>query len=267
MERTDARRGGVDELPVLEDAQQRALRRAALVLEDEAQAGGVDHREGVVLVRRRHAAQGLGGIFARLQHDRPCAQGHAVAEGQVALVGQRGEQLHEVGGSDREVELRVRRVVDVPVEGVLDVQRLEREADLRRIGELDGARSERLHLVVEPGHAYENVAITLTDRTSAVTGTVTNSRQEPVDQHVVILFPEGSALRVPQSRRIQVARTGPDGRFAFRSLPAGDYRLAVVLDHQTGREFNAEFLEALVPASVLVALGAGESKTQDLRVR
>jgi len=132
---------------------------------------------------------------------------------------------------------------------------------------VNGRETADTHLVVEPGRLYENAAISLTDQTSAVTGTVTNSRAEPVDQLTVILFPERPEFRVPQSRRIRVGRTGPDGRFAFRGLPAGNYRIAAVVDHEAGREFEAEFLDTLAQASVSLVLGAGETKTHDLRVR
>jgi hypothetical protein len=88
----------------------------------------------------------------------------------------------------------------------------------------------------------------------------------PVDQHIVFLFPEEAALRVPESRRIGVAHTGTDGRFGFQRLPPGSYRLAVVTEIEPGLEFDAEFLDELARTAVVVALGAGETKTQDLRM-
>ena len=123
------------------------------------------------------------------------------------------------------------------------------------------------HLTIEPGREYTDGVLTLTNRTAGVNGTVANSRGEPVDQHTVILFPERRDFWVPQSRRIRVAHTGPDGRYGFDMLPAGEYRLAVVTDFEQGREFDAAFLEELAPASLSVVVEAGQTKTYDIKVR
>jgi hypothetical protein len=131
----------------------------------------------------------------------------------------------------------------------------------------NGAETVDTHLVVEPGGQYENGVLTLTNRTSSVSGTVTNERGLAVNEHVVILFPERRESRVPRSRRIQVARTGPDGRYSFDGLLAGEYRLAVVVDLESGREFEPAFLEELAAASLPVALSPGQNSVQDVRVR
>jgi hypothetical protein len=124
-----------------------------------------------------------------------------------------------------------------------------------------------VHLIVEPGVQYERGVLRLTNQTATVNGTVVNERSEPVDQHVVVLFPERRDLWLPQSRRIGVRHTGPDGRFDFSRLPGGDYRLAVLTDIEPGRECDAAFLQALVEASVPVTLAAGRVEVQTLRVR
>jgi hypothetical protein len=123
------------------------------------------------------------------------------------------------------------------------------------------------HLTVEPEGRYEGGVLTLTDRLSEVSGTVMNDRSEPVDRFVVVLFPERRDLWLPQSRRIGVAHTGSDGRFVFRRLPAGEYRLALVPAIEPGQEFDAAFLATLAEASVSISLGAGQTQVQDLRVR
>lgn len=123
------------------------------------------------------------------------------------------------------------------------------------------------HLNVEPGGQYEGGVLRLTNQTAEISGTVVNDRSEPVDQHVVVLFPEQRDMWIPQSRRIGVGHTGTDGRFAFRRLPAGDYLLGVVTDLEAGQEFDTEFLAALAEASVPVTLAAGRAEVQTLRVR
>ena len=131
----------------------------------------------------------------------------------------------------------------------------------------NGRETIDTHLVIEPGREYDNGRLTLTNRTSTLSGTVMDGRGLPVDQHAVILFPERPEHRVPRSRRIHVARTGTEGRYAFDGLLAGEYRLAVVVDLEPGREFEAALLEELTPASLPITLAPGQTGFQDLRVR
>jgi len=131
----------------------------------------------------------------------------------------------------------------------------------------NGRETIDTHLVVEPGRRYEGGLLTLTNRTSSLGGTVRDDRGAAPDERVVILFPERHEARVPRSRRIHVTRTGPDGRYSFDGLLAGEYRLAVVVDLESGREFEPAFLEELVAASVTISLEAGATVVQDVRVR
>jgi hypothetical protein len=62
-------------------------------------------------------------------------------------------------------------------------------------------------------------------------------------------------------------RTNTDGRYTFRTLPPGNYLIAVVTDLEPGSQYDAEFLKSLLGASVRVSLGEGAKVQQDLRVR
>ena len=63
-----------------------------------------------------------------------------------------------------------------------------------------------------------------------------------------------------------MARPDTAGRFTFRQLPAGDYRLTAVTDVEQGEWFDPAFLEQLLNASIAVSLRDGEKKTQDIKV-
>jgi hypothetical protein len=71
---------------------------------------------------------------------------------------------------------------------------------------------------------------------------------------------------MPRSRRIDAVRPSSDGRYRITGLPAGDYRLATVIDPEPDRWFDPEFLGQLLSASIPIALGEGEQRTQDVRV-
>jgi len=123
------------------------------------------------------------------------------------------------------------------------------------------------HLRIDGRDDVTNGRLTFTSKTGALSGAVTNVSGAPVSDHTVVLFPTDRALWLPQSRRIQTALPSPDGRYAFRGLPAGDYHLALVLDPEPGRLPDPEWLRLLVAGAVSVTLNEGETRGQDLRVR
>jgi hypothetical protein len=81
--------------------------------------------------------------------------------------------------------------------------------------------------------------------------------------------------RVPDRQSILAAAIAPhhvvtpgtDGKFTFRNLPPGDYRITAVTDVEPGEWYNPDFLSQLVNASIQVQLGEGERKVQDIRVK
>ena len=54
--------------------------------------------------------------------------------------------------------------------------------------------------------------------------------------------------------------------FEVTGLPPGDYLLAAVTDADDGEWFAPGFLDALVPGAVRVAIKAGQTTTQNLRL-
>jgi len=122
------------------------------------------------------------------------------------------------------------------------------------------------HLVVESDKTYSGV-LTFTDRTAEIGGTVTTAMGGAASDQTVIIFPEDRTLWVPSSRRIQLVRPDAEGRYTIRSLPAGDYRVAAVLDPESGIQFDRDFLAKQLPLAQQINLAAGERKTQDIRVR
>lgn len=129
---------------------------------------------------------------------------------------------------------------------------------------IDGQDS--LDFPVEVKAAVGGAVVTFTDRQSELTGTITNDRSEPVSDYTLIIYPADSRFRTAQSRRIQASRPATDGRFTFRNLPAGEYRLAPVLDPEPGAWFDPAYLQQLDGGAVRVSIAEGEKKEQNLRV-
>jgi hypothetical protein len=129
---------------------------------------------------------------------------------------------------------------------------------------LDGQDS--LDFPVEIKSAVNGAVVTFTDRQAELTGTITNDRSEPVADYTLVVYPSDARFRTPQSRRIQSVRPATDGRFTFRNLPPGDYRLVPVLDPEPGAWFDPAYLQQLDSGAIRISIGEGEKKEQNLRV-
>jgi hypothetical protein len=110
-----------------------------------------------------------------------------------------------------------------------------------------------------------SLVVTMTDEVQTIDGRLILPAGGPAVSTTVIVFPADRELWRPQSRRLAIARPATDGRFAFTSLPPGDYRMIALLDPDMEQIADPAFLETLMPASFAVSLAPGEHKTLDLR--
>jgi hypothetical protein len=109
------------------------------------------------------------------------------------------------------------------------------------------------------------LTLTFTDRVSELSGTLTGPSGAPATDYFIIAIPADRAYWIPQSRRIVSTRPDGSGRYVFRGLPAGDYRLAVTTDLVPRDLQTVSALERLAEQSVAVTIGTGERRTFDLR--
>jgi hypothetical protein len=121
-------------------------------------------------------------------------------------------------------------------------------------------------LEVKPGEDVAAVAITLSDKTTLISGTLQDPSGQPTSDYTIIVYPNDKRFWLPQSRRIQSTRPGTDGTYRVGGLPPGDYRLAAVTDVEPGEWFDPVFLNQLANASTVLSLAEGDTKTQDLRL-
>jgi uncharacterized protein (DUF2141 family) len=121
-------------------------------------------------------------------------------------------------------------------------------------------------LDVAPNDELQDVAVTFTDATQEIGGTLQDATGRPAPDYTIIVFAESNQFWTTPSRRIRSTRPGTDGRFTVTNLPPGEYRIAAVVDVAPNEINDPSFLEQLVPASIKLTLGEGEKKTQDLRI-
>lgn len=118
---------------------------------------------------------------------------------------------------------------------------------------------------IKPGQNVDNVSVVLTDRTTDLSGTVRNAKNEGVAALTVIVFAAEQQYWRPQSRRINAARTDQSGTYRFRNLPPGDYLMVAVDDVDQGEWFDPAYLEKIRQDATRVSISEGEKKTQDLK--
>jgi hypothetical protein len=108
--------------------------------------------------------------------------------------------------------------------------------------------------------------ITLTDRTSELSGTITDEAGRPAFAYTIIAAAADPRFWTPGSRRIVTIRPDTSGRYIFRNLPPGDYVLAALTDLEPGRQFDPELLRTLASSSIRLSIGDGAKLTQSIRV-
>ena len=130
---------------------------------------------------------------------------------------------------------------------------------------LDG--QDAFDFPVEVKAAVSGATVTLSDRLSEVSGSITDTQSRPVLDYTLVLYPSDQRYRTAYSRRIQSSRPSTDGRLTFRNVPPGEYRLAPVLDPEPGAMFDPAFLQHLDGGAINLSVAEGEKKQQNLQVR
>jgi hypothetical protein len=117
------------------------------------------------------------------------------------------------------------------------------------------------------GRDFTDVVITLTDKTTVLSGAVRDDRGQPAPEAMVVAFPVEREHWtnfgfVPP--RMRSARAAANGTFRLTSLPAGEYFVAAVsADH--GVEWRrAPLLDAASRAAARVTMDWGETKSVDV---
>ena len=117
------------------------------------------------------------------------------------------------------------------------------------------------------GRPVTGMVVTLTNRISELSGLVVDEKGKPATEHTLVLYPVDEKYWFFQSRRIRTTRAGEDGRYSFRVVPPGDYRLATLLDPEPGTWYDKAVLSDLESTAVRISLAEGEKKIENVRVR
>ena len=115
-----------------------------------------------------------------------------------------------------------------------------------------------------------NVLFKLTDRPTALSGSVHGSEDALRRGAVVIVFPADSALSIEKdvvSGRIRKAPVAESGHYEFRALLPGDYYIAAIPESAADDWQDPTLLQQLVAGAAHVQLGDGEKASRDVRLQ
>ena len=112
----------------------------------------------------------------------------------------------------------------------------------------------------------DGLEIELTERSTTVSGGVSDDRGGVALDTTVIVFADDSGKWGPHSRFIQSARPDQKGRFSIRGLPPGPYLAIAVGYLQPGEERDPDVLEAWRQGATQFTLSEGETHALDLRL-
>jgi hypothetical protein len=110
-----------------------------------------------------------------------------------------------------------------------------------------------------------DLTVTFTSVVSELSGTVTTPAGAPETDYFVIAMPADREYWMAGSRRIVSTRPDANGRYVFRGLPAGDYRIAVTTDLVARDLQEMSTLEPLAAQSLPVTIGTGEQKVLNIK--
>ena len=111
--------------------------------------------------------------------------------------------------------------------------------------------------------------VVFTARAPAIVGTVTDERERPIDNALVVLFGEDDAAWTPMSSRLQVAQAAAFGAFTMKGVREGRYRLAAVpRDVRFSLAApDVALLRRLKARATPVVLNAGETRVVDVQLQ
>jgi hypothetical protein len=119
----------------------------------------------------------------------------------------------------------------------------------------------------KPGEEVTGIDIELTQKTTAISGMVSDSHGQPTKDCTVVVFPDDQQKwTLPLNRWTASARPDQDGQFKVANLPPGRY-FAIAVDYVATGEWNdPEWLERARTRATAFTLDEGATKTLELKL-
>jgi hypothetical protein len=99
-----------------------------------------------------------------------------------------------------------------------------------------------------------------------VAGSVQNpTTQQPAGEATVVLVPQEKE-RIEQEDYYRQANLGQDGRFTFKNLPPGQYRVFAWEDVESGAWMDPDFIKPVADRGASVTVEEGGQQTVDVKL-
>jgi hypothetical protein len=116
------------------------------------------------------------------------------------------------------------------------------------------------------GASPEPVEIVISPRAGQVAGSVQNpTTQQPAGEATVVLVPQEKE-RIEQEDYYRQANLGQDGRFTFKNLPPGQYRVFAWEDVESGAWMDPDFIKPVADRGASVTVEEGGQQTVDVKL-
>lgn len=132
---------------------------------------------------------------------------------------------------------------------------------------LDGEDVTDRGIDFTPGRAYEGLQVVFTQKTTDISGLVTDDRNKPILDATVIIFPADREKWTFASRYLRTMRPDTNGRYTTKGLPPlGDYLIIAVQNLEQGQAGDPEFLTRAKEEAKPFSLNEGETKAVDIKL-
>jgi Carboxypeptidase regulatory-like domain len=122
-------------------------------------------------------------------------------------------------------------------------------------------------LELRSGDRIQGVEIAIASDGAQLSGNVKDGAGgQTVSDATVLIYPADARLVGPSSRYIRTIAAGKQGEFSFQGLVPGEYKLCALLDHESGIEYDPEYLQSLDRLSKTVQLSAGQAASENLEL-
>ncbi|HQX82392.1 MAG TPA: carboxypeptidase-like regulatory domain-containing protein [Vicinamibacterales bacterium] len=110
-----------------------------------------------------------------------------------------------------------------------------------------------------------DLTVTFTSQVSELSGALTTQSGAPETDYFVIAIPANRDYWMPGSRRIVSTRPDAKGRYVFRGLPGGEYRIAVTTDLVARDLQEMNVIAQLAAQSIPATIAFGERRVVNIR--
>ncbi|HEU4938552.1 MAG TPA: carboxypeptidase-like regulatory domain-containing protein [Vicinamibacterales bacterium] len=120
-------------------------------------------------------------------------------------------------------------------------------------------------LSVKANQQISGLVVTMTDQRAEISGTLLTASGEPAPQYLILVYPTDERYWTAQSGRMLGTRPKEDGSFTLSGLRAGRYRIATLLDAESGVWFDPAYLRQIDTTATALSVTDGERKVLNLR--